>query len=84
MAFDDRKYVVIPTTAITQVNFSEVLETHAETCRYSADGTQTFVKYDGAQPASVAAISNKSAELTHAQMLELLSTSEWQEPLSEF
>lgn len=83
MEFDDRRYVIIPASEITQVNFSEVLETSAETCRYSVDGTKTFVKYDGEMPPSVQAITSKSEEHTHAQMLELLSTPEWQEPITE-
>ena len=77
MAFETRKYVIIPTAEINSVNFSEVLETSAETCRYSVDGTKTFVKYEGDQPESVAAITNKSQEYTHEEILDILNTEEW-------
>lgn len=80
MAFEDRHYVIIPALEINNINFEQVLETSASTCRYSVDSTQTFVKYEGEQPPSVAAIVNKSAEYTHEQILEILNTREWSLP----
>jgi len=77
MAFDNRKYVIIPATEVANINFDEVLETSAQTCRYSVDESQTFVKYEGAMPASVAAISGKSAEYTHSEILAILATEAW-------
>ena len=77
MTFDNRHYVIIPSSEVNQVNFSEVLETSAETCRYSVDGSKTFVKYEGAQPDSILAISNKSKEFTHLEILEILASPEW-------
>ena len=73
MAFENRKYVIIPTAEINNINFAEVLETSPDTCRYSVDGTKTFVKYDGARPPSVA-----GTEYTHSEILEILATEEWQ------
>jgi hypothetical protein len=83
MAFENRKYVIIPTSEINQVNFAEVLETAPETCRYSVDGTKTFVKYEGSQPPSVAAIASKSQEYTHDEILVILSTEEWSATFEE-
>jgi hypothetical protein len=83
MAFENRKYVIIPTSEINQVNFAEVLETAPDTCRYSVDGTKTFVKYEGSQPSSVAAIANKSQEYTHDEILVILSTEEWSATFEE-
>lgn len=77
--FENRKYVVIPTVDINRVNFLEVLETSADTCRYSIDKTKTFVKYTDTQPASVAAIESKSTEYTHEEILQILSGPEWTE-----
>lgn len=81
--FENRKYVIIPTSEVNNIDFSEVLETAADTCRYSVDGTQTFVKYDGAQPASVAAISGKSVEYSHSEILDILATEAWTAPIEE-
>ena len=75
--FENRKYVIIPTAEINNVNFTEVLETSAETCRYSVDGSKTFVKYEGAMPASVQGITGKSQEYSHDEILSILLTAEW-------
>ena len=75
--FENRKYVIVPTAEINNVNFSEVLETSAETCRYSVDGTETFVKYDGPMPASIVALISKSQEYSHDEILAILATVEW-------
>ena len=80
MEFEDRRYVIIPASEINNINFEQVLETNASTCRYSLDTTKTFVKYEGDMPASVTAIINKSTEYTHHQILEILNTREWSLP----
>lgn len=77
MAFENRKYVIIPSTEINNINFAEVLETAPDTCRYSVDGTKTFVKYEGSQPASVTEITGKSQEYSHDEILVILATAEW-------
>ena len=83
MAFENRKYVIIPSTEINNINFEEVLETSADTCRYSVDGTKTFVKYEGDMPVSVSAIADKSVEYKHTDILTLLSGEEWTAPSTE-
>ena len=81
MEFETRKYVVIPTSEIVNVNFAEVLETAPNTCRYNVDGTKTFVKYEGDMPVSVSSIAGISQEYTYDEILALLSTSEWTTPI---
>lgn len=81
--FENRKYVIIPATEINNVDFTQVLETAPDTCRYSVDGTKTFVKYEGEQPFSISKIVNKSQEYTHEEILEILSSLEWASMLSE-
>lgn len=75
--FENRKYVIIPTSEINNVNFTEVLETAPGTCRYSVDGTKTFVKYEGDMPPSVQGITGKSIEYSHDEILAILATEEW-------
>jgi hypothetical protein len=81
--FENRNYVIIPATEITNINFSEVLETSAETCRYSVDETQTFVKYDGDMPASVQAINDRTPEYSHTEILAILASEAWSAPQEE-
>jgi|SRR5210317_1850465 len=46
MAFENRRYLIIPADVAQNTDFNQVMETSADTCRYSLDGTKTFVKYD--------------------------------------
>lgn len=85
MAFENRKYVIIPASEINNVDFAEVLETSAETCRYSIDLQKTFVKYENTphMPYSVEAIKGRSQEYSHSQILGILATDEWTAPIEE-
>ena len=74
-----RKYVTLEVSEINDVNFEEVLQTSADTCILSVDGSKTMIKYEGDMPPSIVALNTKSEEYTHEQILELLATSEWQE-----
>ena len=47
MSFHNRRWVIIPTTSIGEINFGDILETSPDTLRKSVDESQTFVKYDG-------------------------------------
>lgn len=44
--FPNRRWLVIPATEVDNVNFNQVLESSADSLRYSVDGSQTFVKYE--------------------------------------
>ena len=44
MAYENRKYVIIGKDDVSSVDFSKVLETSADTLRYSVDGNKTFVQ----------------------------------------
>ena len=45
--YDDRHYVIISASDVANIDFDQVLETSANTVRYSVDETLTFVKYKG-------------------------------------
>ena len=44
--FPNRRWLVIPADQVANVDFNQVLESSADSLRYSVDGTQTFVKYE--------------------------------------
>ena len=44
--FPNRRWLVIPTSEVPNVNFSQVLDAGPDSLRYSIDETQTFVKYE--------------------------------------
>lgn len=68
-----KSYVIIDSSEVASIDFDQVLETSADTLRYSLDGTQTFVKYEGDQPSF---LSGKQ-EYTHSEILAILATDEW-------
>ena len=46
MNYENRRYLIIPTSITGSINFSQVGETSIDTLRLSTDGTKTFVKYN--------------------------------------
>lgn len=44
--FPNRRWLVIPSTEVENVDFNQVLESSADSLRYSVDESQTFVKYE--------------------------------------
>ena len=44
--FENRRWLVIPSTIVESINFDQVHEFNESSLRYSLDGSQTFVKYD--------------------------------------
>lgn len=45
MNYDNRRYLIIPTSITSSIDFNEVFETSIDTLRLSVDETETFVKY---------------------------------------
>jgi hypothetical protein len=46
MRFENRRWLVIPTNVIDDIDFNQVLEPNADSLRKSVDETLTFVKYE--------------------------------------
>tara|TARA_R110002020_G_scaffold43820_1_gene126895 strand:+ start:944 stop:1168 length:225 start_codon:yes stop_codon:yes gene_type:complete len=67
------KYVIIDADEVSSVDFSQVFETSAQTLRFSLDGEQTFVKFEGATPGFL----DGKTQYTHSEMLAIVQTSEW-------
>ena len=44
--FPNRRWLVIPATEVENVDFNQVLESSANSLRYSIDESETFVKYE--------------------------------------
>ena len=68
-----KKYVILETTEIGDIDFSAVFETSAESLGRSLDGSLTFVKYEGAKPRFLYG----KDTLTHSEMVEVLNTPAW-------
>ena len=73
MAYENRKYVIIESSEVGSVDFSEVMETSANTLRYSVDETKTLVKFEGDAPSFL----DGKTQYTHSEILNILSGPEW-------
>ena len=73
----NREYIVYDISEINTIDFSEVLETSRDTIVYSVDGTKSFVKWEGDVPQCVEDLNSKTGPYTHAEMRNILQTSEW-------
>ena len=74
-----RKYVIIDSSEVSSVDFSQVFESSA-TLRFNLAGTQTFVKFDGDTPSF---LEGKTA-YDHSEMLTILRGSDWTDPDGPF
>lgn len=71
-----RTYCIINSDEVESVDFNQVLQTSADTLRYSVDGSKAILKYEGGQPSF---LSGKT-EYTHSEILTILATDEWTPP----
>ena len=83
MHFENRHYVIFDLTEVDTIDFSEVMETSADTLRKNLANTQSFVKYESVMPASVAALTTRSQEYTHEEILAILAGTDWTDPNAE-
>jgi len=107
--FQDRRWLVIPTSIIDTINFNEVHESSVDSLRVSIDESETFVKYEvrdvsetytetHVDPETGEEITNTTeagvygrpsiysedyTEYNHADILALLATEEWTNPIEE-
>jgi hypothetical protein len=75
--YEQRNFAIFSLTEIEKIDFSQVLETSAETLRVSTDGTKSFIKWDGEQPEFVETLETLEGLYTYSEMLEILSGEEW-------
>jgi len=81
MSFEIRNYIIFDTSETGIIDFTEVLETSAETLRLSVDETKTFVKYEGeTMPTSVSSLTTKEGPYSYEEILAILATEEWTNP----
>ena len=81
--YSTREYIIFPTTELSKIDFSQVLETSEENVRKSVDGTKTFVKWSGQQPECISTLNNAEGPYTHEEILVILSTEKWTSLMEE-
>ena len=78
--YDNREFMIFNVSELSQINFTQVLETSADTVRKSVDGEKTFVKWDGAMPQCVIDLTTSEGPYTYEEILAILATPEWTDP----
>ena len=81
--YDQRNFAIFSLTEIDKIDFSQVLETSADTLRLSVSGDKSFVKWDGEAPEFVSTLTTLEGPYTYTEILDILSTPEWTAPMEE-
>jgi hypothetical protein len=63
--YENRNYLIFNVSELDVIDFSQVLETSADTVRRSVDGTKTFVKWEGDRPLSTLELTTAEGPYTH-------------------
>ena len=79
--YENREYMIFNVSELSDIDFTTVLETSIDTVRKSVNETKTFVKWDGEMPECVSNLTTKEGPYTYEEILTILSTSEWSEPM---
>ena len=74
-----KNYVIIDASEVSSVDFDQVMQTSADTLRYSVDGSKALLKYEGTQPFFLLG----KTEYNQEEILSILSGPEWtsEEPI---
>jgi len=71
-----RKYVIINTSEVSDVDFNQVIEKSADDLRSSVDGNKAIVKFEGDTPSFLVG----ETQYTWSEIMDVLNTSEWTTP----
>ena len=74
-----RNYVILTSSEAESIDFSQVLQTSADTLRWNNDESKTFVKYEGSKPRFLYG----KDTLTHSQIRTELAKDEWKPEVPE-
>ena len=74
-----RNYVIINASEVANVDFDQVLENSVDNLVYNVAGNKTIVKFEGDTPSFL----EGKTQYNHAEILSILSGSEWTDPDAE-
>ena len=72
-----RTYIIIDSSELSSVDFSQVLETSTDTLRYNLAGTRAVLKFIGDTPSFL----EGKTQYTHSEIVEVLQGEDWSEPI---
>ena len=74
-------YAIINTSDLSNIDFSQIGETSADTLRYNLAQTEFIIKWNTTPTFITDGTVVPVSELTHAEALALMATAEWSEPI---
>lgn len=78
MEYSNRQFMIFDVSELTNIDFTQVLETSIDTVRKSVDETKTFVKWDGEIiPTCVESLLTKEGPYTYDEIVTILSSDAW-------
>ena len=82
--YNERNFAIFSLTEIEKIDFSQVLETSADTIRKNVAETKSFIKWDGGvAPDFVSTLETLEGPYTYEEILSILSSEEWTAPMEE-
>ena len=73
MSFENRKWVIVTVSAITDDMIASAIQTSMDTLKKTLDGTKAILKWDGDTPA----VFNGMTTYSHSEILTELNKAEW-------
>lgn len=83
MVHNNKTYAIAPIAELNNIDYSQVEETSADTVRTNVADTEFVLKWVGAMPSSVSAITPTVTTYTHEEILTVMATEEWTPPIEE-
>ena len=78
MEYSNRQFMIFDVSELANIDFTQVLETSADTVRKSIDQSKTFVKWDGEIiPTCVESLLTKEGPYTYDEIVTILSSDFW-------
>jgi len=76
----ERQFMIFNLSEINSIDFNQVLETSSDTIRISADGTKTFVKWEGDIPFCLQSLTTLEGPYSYDEFMSILATDVWYVP----
>lgn len=73
MSYENRRWVIVNVSAITNDMIASALQTSTATLRKTLDGSKAILKWDGATPS----VFDGMTTFTHSEILTELNKAEW-------
>ena len=75
MAYENRKWIIINVSDITEEMISSAIQSSMDTLRKTLDGSKAILKWDGDTPSCFDGLTT----YTHSEILTELAKSDWSE-----